>query len=325
MPAELIAEGITISYIGDYQKQFSDVFGEISKSNSLTWGIITATFNGSLINTIVASFIFTFSAICAYIYPIIIGKFYLYFFYFGPFALIFTFCDYTQAVAKAWLNIALAIAWTTVFASLALLIIVGTGIITDLHSGIKGDWIQTSVYGLTAIILMNMAFPISSFVFGAGGIGMVNPLKAISCSKAGAGAAVAGGVVASVAGGLMTRAGGALSKISGGRGVSSGGGAGSGGSGGGAGGGSTSSSSSSSSGNPSFSKSTVPSASMSGGGENQLFPQILNQLPQLWMQVLQKVHLQIIHLRILRLQIHQEVNLHQCQKLNQHFKKLEQR
>jgi hypothetical protein len=136
-------------------------------------------------------------------------------YYIGPFALIFTFCDYTQHVAKAWINLSLAVAWTGVFGSIALLISVKGGVLTGVEQGIgSNDWISTAVYSLSSLLLLTLSFPIAQYFFGAMGSGLSNSPSSMvrGAGSAAGGAFTAGAATASVAGKVMSKIGSTINK-----------------------------------------------------------------------------------------------------------------
>lgn len=218
-PAQIIAERVTLTYIDSFQTQWANTFSAASGSSKSVWSIITTTFSNGLVSTIIASVIYAAAAIITMVVPIVQGKLFLYMYYIGPFALIFSFCDYTLGVAKAWLNLSLSIAWISVFGSIALMITVQGNVYENMGSATGGnDWIQTAVYGITAIFIMLAAFPISQTLFsaaGAGLTGMANTAGLIGgSSRAGAGSAVAGAATAAIAGGALAKIGAAMAKDS---------------------------------------------------------------------------------------------------------------
>ena len=92
-----------------------------------------------MVSTIIASVIYAAAAIITMVVPIVQGKLFLYMYYIGPFALIFSFCDYTLGVAKAWLNLSLSIAWISVFGSIALMITVQGNVHENMGSATGGN------------------------------------------------------------------------------------------------------------------------------------------------------------------------------------------
>lgn len=250
IPAETIAEAVTVKYIEDYQTLSINLFKEQQNSSKKVWAIVTANFN-SLITTWIAGIFFALNSVIVMLFPILQGKFYLYLYYVGPLALVFTFCDYTQGVARSWLSLALAIAWTSVFGSIALLLSVKGGVFANVESGLTtDDWLQTCVYCAASILLLVSAFPIAQYFFGAMGSGLANnPASMIGRVAGGVNqGAAAGAATTAIAGKIMSAVGQKMSKAGGG-GSAAGGSNVSSGASSGSGGGSGGSSGSSSSGN----------------------------------------------------------------------------
>lgn len=224
IPAETIAEAVTVKYIDDYQSLSINLFQEQQNSSKKVWAIVTANFN-SLITTWIAGIFFALNSVIVMLFPILQGKFYLYLYYVGPLALVFTFCDYTQGVARSWLSLALAIAWTSVFGSIALLLSVKGGVFANVEQGLTtDDWIQTCVYCAASILLLVSAFPIAQYFFGAMGSGLANnPASLIGRAAGGtAQSAVAGAATTAIAGKIMSAVGQKMSKTSGGGGAAGG-------------------------------------------------------------------------------------------------------
>jgi hypothetical protein len=216
-PPAALAGRMTDVYLVDFAEDVGGVFGQFGASKEGVRNIVTATFDGSLVSSILASIVFAAVAILVFLLPLLIGKLMLLVYLVGPICLMFSLCEWTLQVAKNWLGAALTIAWTAFFASAAMLIITKADIMAKCSEGAGwSEVITVIVYGVIGIVLMIGSYMISRELFGGLGGGVVNTLSSPSAAvgaTAVGGAAVVGGqaAAASFGGGMLRGAGGYLS------------------------------------------------------------------------------------------------------------------
>lgn len=218
-PADAAADLVTLAYYDHFMDDVQHIMGAFADSGSLPSSFFSALADGSLISTVLAMLIFWVAAIMLFIMPILQSAVFLFLFYVGPVCLVFSLCDMTANVAKAWLGLSFAVAWTGFFGSLSFLAGQSLGLFAALGSGSAvGDVIVVFVYGVLSIILFSMAFPIAAYFFEAAaplgrlmqpGSAVTSAAKGASTSLAVAGAgAVAFGAAASASGSILSKVGG---------------------------------------------------------------------------------------------------------------------
>jgi hypothetical protein len=221
-PADAAADLVTLAYYDRFMDSVQSMMAAFANSNSQTSTFFSALLDGSLISTALAMLVFWVASILLFLMPLLQSSVFLYLFYVGPVCLVFSLCDLTANVAKAWLGLAFAVAWTGFFGSLSFLAGQSLGLFAALGSGsAAGDVVIVFVYGVLSIILFGMAFPIAAFFFdGTSALGklmrpgtaVANAAKGSSNTIALAGAsAMAFGAAASASGSLLSTLGGTAS------------------------------------------------------------------------------------------------------------------
>jgi hypothetical protein len=207
-PADACAGWVTASYSNSFLDDASELFKSFSVQSEGGFNFLKSVWNGSLISTLLAAIIWVAAAICLFITPMIQSTIFLYLFLVGPVCLVFSFCDFTVSVAKAWVSLTLTVAWMGFFGRTAFLVADSMDIL-KIMAGEGSGWshlFPIMIYGVIAIILFCLAFPITSYFFKATGAmgSIMSPGRAI----AGTAGAVTGSMAAGAAlkmgyGGLM--------------------------------------------------------------------------------------------------------------------------
>ncbi len=205
-PAEICAVALTSSYIEKFNEEAQKLFGVYGKSKNKAWSFLTATVKGALLTQLIASLVYIITCALIFITPVLQIRLFEYMVYIGPVCLIFSLCEWTRGIARNWLNLILAISWLAFFGSVSVFLFVKSGVINNIaESASWEDIIPVLVYGIICIVMLLLAFPITSFLFNSAGSGLERIAGAGSAIAATTGV-VAGGVVTGAAAGTAVGA-----------------------------------------------------------------------------------------------------------------------
>lgn len=195
-PADAIANKITLSYHDKFVEQIEKMFAAMDGSIG-EW--LMAVLDGSAITMVFASLAYVLSIVFAFVLPLLQSTLFLFMYYVGPICIIFSLCDATTSITKAWFSTIMTTAWMGVFGSACFLVQTNGNFFSNIVAGDNG-WasvITTIVYGFISLLMFASIWPITAFIFGSSGqIG--SGVTSVASAIGGAvGAATGAGAVAS--------------------------------------------------------------------------------------------------------------------------------
>jgi hypothetical protein len=217
-PANAVADMITATYVEGFRTSVSALFSSLSNSTSVSSHFLTSSFSDSIMSSLISGVVFFCASIMVFVTTILQSAVYTMLYFLGPVCIAFGVFEFTSGVAKAWIGLSLAVAWTGVIGSGVFLCMNAMGVLDGVAVGSSASNSFVSlIYGVISIIAFGMCYPITSFFFDSSATfskTMSGGNAVASTTRSFAGGAAVGAAAAMAAGSLSKGTGSMLSRFS---------------------------------------------------------------------------------------------------------------